>query len=169
MEVQINTKGGSVSYKIPILKAQTYNLDEIFEKKLYFLLPFYIFCYEKQFDKIEEDEERLDNLKYEKLSIIDMMKYVMKGIAEKYDKVREETIDVMGGKILEYEARTIKNEAYAEGQNDGYAKGQNDGIEKGAAGLIRILKRYNYDDESIIRELVNELGISVSKAWEYLS
>ncbi len=85
----------------------------------------------------------------------------MKGIAEKYDKVREETIDVMGGKILEYEARTIKN--------DGYAKGQNDGIEKGAAGLIRILKRYNYDDESIIRELVNELGISVSKAWEYLS
>ncbi len=145
-------------------------------------MPFYIFCYEKQFDKIEEDEERLDNLKkeysfiinklnilseegditkYEKLSIIDMMKYVMKGIAEKYDKVREETIDVMGGKILEYEARTIKN--------DGYAKGQNDGIEKGAAGLIRILKRYNYDDESIIRELVNELGISVSKAWEYLS
>lgn len=157
---------------------------------MYFLLPFYIFCYEKQFDKIEEDEERLDNLKkeysfiinklnilseerditkYEKLSIIDMMKYVMKGIAEKYDKVREETIDVMGGKILEYEARTIKNEAYAEGQSDGYTKGQNDGIEKGAAGLIRILKRYNYDDESIIRELVNELGISVSKAWEYLS
>lgn len=153
-------------------------------------MPFYIFCYEKQFDKIEEDEERLDNLKkeysfiinklnilseerditkYEKLSIIDMMKYVMKGIAEKYDKVREETIDVMGGKILEYEARTIKNEAYAEGQSDGYTKGQNDGIEKGAAGLIRILKRYNYDDESIIRELVNELGISVSKAWEYLS
>ena len=202
MEVQINTKGGSVSYKIPVLKAQTYSLDEIFEKKLYFLLPFYIFCYEKQFYKIEEDEEMLYNLKkeysfiikklnilseegnitkYEKLSIIDMMKHVMRGIAEKYNKVREETINVMGGKILEYEARIIKNEAYAEGQNDGYTKGQNDGytkgqndgyndgIEKGAAGLIRILKRYNYDDESIIRELVNELGISVSKAWEYLA
>lgn len=198
MEVVVNTKGGSVLYKVPVLKAQTYSLSKIFEKKLYFLLPFYIFCYEKQFDKIEEDEEKLYNLKkeysfiikrlnilsveggiteYEKLSVIDMMKHVMEGITAGHSKVRKETIDVMGGKVLEYEARTIKNEAYAAGQQEGYTagqqegykKGQNDGIEKGAAGqIIRILKYYNRDDESIIHELVNELDISVSKAQEYL-
>ena len=37
------------NYKIPVLKVQEYDLKSIYEKKLYFLLPFYIFRFEKTF------------------------------------------------------------------------------------------------------------------------
>ena len=45
MSVEINTPGGSVEYDVPVLKTQVYSLDEIFDKNLLFLLPFYIFSY----------------------------------------------------------------------------------------------------------------------------
>ena len=62
LTIEIRTPGGDVSYEVPIVKTQTYTLDEIFEKKLLFLLPFYIFCYEKQFKELEEDEKKLQKL-----------------------------------------------------------------------------------------------------------
>ena len=40
---------------------------------------------------------------------------VLENIAQKYENVREEMKLVMGGKILEYEAKTIKNEGLQEG------------------------------------------------------
>lgn len=43
MKYVIVTPGGTVQYYVPIMKVQTYSLDNIFEKSLLMLIPFYIF------------------------------------------------------------------------------------------------------------------------------
>ena len=43
MKYVIITPGGTVQYDIPIMKVQKYSLDDIFEKRLLMLIPFYIF------------------------------------------------------------------------------------------------------------------------------
>ena len=45
--------GVSVDYTVPTINAQDFTLDELFEKDLLMLLPFYIMRYEKQLDEIE--------------------------------------------------------------------------------------------------------------------
>ena len=57
LTVRIETSGGSVSYHVPVMKIQMYTIDEIFEKKLYFLISFYIFNYEKKMQQLEMDEK----------------------------------------------------------------------------------------------------------------
>jgi len=49
MTIRIVTIGGEVSYKVRVFKTQTYSIDEIFGKKLLFLIPFYIFSHESRF------------------------------------------------------------------------------------------------------------------------
>lgn len=49
MNYVIVTPGGTVQYDIPIMKVQSYSLNDIFEKKLLMLIPFYIFSHEKKF------------------------------------------------------------------------------------------------------------------------
>ena len=140
MEIEIRTPGGDVSFKIPVMKSQKYSIDEIFEKKLYFLIPFVIFSYEKRFRKYNEDKTELAKLlndytnlmnrlmeaeesnqisTYTWSMIRDMSKKVVENIAKKYENVREGVTEVMGGKVLEYEGKRIFNEGRIEGFNEG--------------------------------------------------
>ena len=48
MKINVVTPGGQTSYTVPIIKVQQYSLDELFEKKLLFFLPFFIFSHEKE-------------------------------------------------------------------------------------------------------------------------
>ena len=48
LKTRMVTPGGSLTYEIPVMKAQEYTVEEIFEKKLWFLLPFHIFTHEKR-------------------------------------------------------------------------------------------------------------------------
>ena len=57
-----------------------------------------------------------------------MSNKVLEHIAQKYDSVRKGVKAVMGGRVLEYEAKTIKNEGIKEGMEKGIEKG----IEKGS-------------------------------------
>lgn len=51
LEIEINTPGGTVLFDIPLMKLVSYDIDDIFEKELYFLIPF--FCStEKRFSEI---------------------------------------------------------------------------------------------------------------------
>ncbi len=49
LRVIIETPGGNVSYPVPVIKIKQFGLEEIFEKKLWFLIPFYLFKYEADF------------------------------------------------------------------------------------------------------------------------
>ena len=52
IKMRIVTPGGDVSYEIPVVKVQDYGLEEIFGKRLLFLLPYYFLRY--QLEVLEE-------------------------------------------------------------------------------------------------------------------
>lgn len=62
MIIKIITPGGDISYSIPVLKVQRYSIEEIFEKELYFLIPFFIFSYEKSLAEYDSNAEKLQEL-----------------------------------------------------------------------------------------------------------
>ena len=128
MRMRIEVPNGSCYYDVPILKVQNYSLEEIFEKRLYFLLPFHLFVYEHHFEEYDSDADKLEELKvhylellerldvcvhqqlitaYEKRSIVSMMKKVMDYLTKKFSNVKEGLGDVMFGKVLNYEAHDI--------------------------------------------------------------
>lgn len=145
MTIKINTPGGDISYDIQVMKVGMYSLDEIFDKNLLFLIPFYIFSHESRFKEYAEHEEKLSDLKaeYEKIknrleelakngmideytrcTITDMSNKVLEHIAKNYKSVREGVKSVMGGKILDYEAKDILNRGKQEGRQEGKQEGR---------------------------------------------
>ena len=145
MNIVINTPGGSVSFNVPVMKVQSYSLEQIFDKNLLFLLPFYIFNLEKNFPQYEASEEALKSLKkvyvdfmdrlerevteghisaYYRRTILDMSKKVLENIAAKYKNVQKGVNDIMGGKVLEHEGKTILNEGIAIGEALGEERGR---------------------------------------------
>ena len=144
MEITIETPGGAISYEIPVLKMQQYTLEEIFEKKLLFLIPFYIFTHESRFEEYNKDEERLQILlkeyrdirnrleqmtkdgeidEYIKRTILEMTNKVIRNIARKYSQVRKGAKNIMVGRVLDYEAKRILNKGREEGRAEGRAEG----------------------------------------------
>ncbi len=135
MKYVIVTPGGTVQYDIPIMKVKSYLLDDIFEKRLLMLIPFYIFSHEDSFPDYNSSRQRLENLKseyreildrlngleeqgiigaFDKRTIIELSSDVIKGITQKYENVKKGVGDIMGGALIETEARRLKNEAEKE-------------------------------------------------------
>ena len=116
MKVVIVTPGTNASYEIPVMKSQNYTIDEIFEKNLLFLIPFYIFTYESRFEEYNNDMKKIEMLKSEyediknkleelmnnnvineftRCTISDMSNRVLEHIAKKYENVKEGVESVM--------------------------------------------------------------------------
>ena len=131
MKYVINTPGGTVQYDVPVMKVQAYSLDDIFEKHLLMLIPFYIFSHEKNFPEYNNNEQKLEELKaeyqiilerldeleqqefigaFDKRTIIELSGDVIKEIAQKYGNVQKGVGDMMSGALIETEARTILNQ-----------------------------------------------------------
>jgi hypothetical protein len=174
MTVQINTPEGALSYQIPVMKIQTYTIDEIFDKELWFLIPFHIFCYEKNFPEYETNEEKLKQLQQEyqmirdrleeltqngklseyiKFTLLDMSKRVLDGIAAKYEKVRKEVETVMVGKVLEYEAKTILQEGRKEGRKDGKMEALVELVRDGLLSISEASRRLGMREEELKKYL----------------
>ncbi len=56
-------------------------------------------------------------------TLLAMSLKVIRNLTKKYTGISERLGEIMGGKILEYEAKTIMNE----GRREGYASGRQDG------------------------------------------
>lgn len=132
MVVTIETEGGNVEYSVAALYLADYSLDDLIEKKLLFLFPFYMFNLENEFKGFEQNEEGARekvitsfndllehvNKMYESkqlsfehyLLITDMLRKVTDALTQKYDNVRKELDDIMGGKVLEFKGEKIFNE-----------------------------------------------------------
>lgn len=54
--------GGTYDYQVPVVKASSYTKDNIFEKKLLMLLPFYVMRYEKKKKDFDKNLKELDAL-----------------------------------------------------------------------------------------------------------
>lgn len=86
-----------------------------------------------------------------------MSNKVMEQIALKYAKVRKEVTSIMGGKILEYEAKTILQRGIQEGKKVGLQEGRlKSYIELVKDGLLPIeeaAKRLNMKEEELKKYL----------------
>ena len=138
--------GQQIVYRVPILRAQNYTVDSIFEKRLLILLPYHILRYESflknsgsntkklkqlltDYQKINDALEQCTNDKKSTLYIdmITLIEEIADHIIPKdNENVRERLGNIMGGKILKLESERLLEK----GQLLGEAKGR-------AAGLIQ--------------------------------
>ena len=83
---------------------------------------------QEEYGQIKNKLEELLNQgaisEYMKCTIIDMSNKVLEHIAARYDSVKEGVKAVMGGKVLDYEAKTIKREGLKEGIEQGIEQGE---------------------------------------------
>ena len=66
--------GQIIKYDLPAIYVENYTTDVIFQKKLLFLLPFYIMRYEKSRTEIEKDATKLQSLLDEYAAIVKKLK-----------------------------------------------------------------------------------------------
>ena len=121
LKICIRAARKELKYGIPILKVKNYTLEDIFERRLWMLIPFYIFRYEKELSQIDSDEERLEKLRreYERVAemldqeckngrmrsvtggaLCELSRTVVEKLASKYKNVEKEVAEVMGVKVL---------------------------------------------------------------------
>ncbi len=184
MKIEMTTPGGTVSFDIPVMKAQRYGIDEIFEKNLLFLIPFYIFSHENRFEEYNSDKDKLEILKaeyadimarldqllengsisaYTRKIIMEMSDKVLVNIAQRYEHVREGVKSVMGGKVLEHEAKTILREGWKQGHEEGRREGEGYGRMEQAKETAFNLRTIGLEEE-IIAKMVN-IQVSVIREW----
>lgn len=165
MKYVIVTPGGTVKYDIPLMKVQNYTLDDIFEKRLLLLIPFYIFSHEKNFPEYNSNEQKLAKLKseygyilerldeleqqgvigaFDKRTIIELSGNVVKEIAQKYENVQKGVGDIMGGALIETSARRLKNEAENETKKQ---------------TALKLLKR----GKQTVEEIAEDTGLSITE------
>ena len=156
IRLKLHNTQKEVTLEIPILSIVNYTADELFQKNLLILLPFHLFYYEKQFPKMEQDTAQRGHLKelygnirlrleemarqgtiteYTCRTILDLCRRIAESLCQKYDNIRKEIISIMGGEILEYEAKTILNEGKKQGwilgRESGLAEGHKSGLAEG--------------------------------------
>ena len=102
------------------------------------------------------DREKGTISEYTRCTIIDMSNKVLEHIAKKYHAVREGVKSVMGGKVLEYEAKTIKREGIKEG------------IKEGIEGTVSILKNLGVPQQTILANSQEQYNLSPEDSKKYL-
>ena len=154
------------------MKMQSYSPEDIFEKQLLMLIPFYIFSHEDSFadyngsshrltelqNEYKKILDRLNNLEeqgiigaFDKRTIIELSSDVIKEITQKYENVQKGVGGIMGGALIETEARVILNQGISQGKILGI-----DEAKKKTA--VRMLKKGKLSVEEVAE--YSELAIS---------
>ena len=141
-------------YRVPTVKLADYTKDDIFEKNLLMLLPFYIMRYEKKSHEIQENPELFQGLLNEFESIrvkleeeitetgkselyVDLIKLIIRisdYIFKDEETVRKGVGKIMGGHVLELESERrarILAEEKEKARELGLAEGRAEGITQG--------------------------------------
>lgn len=182
--------GQVILYHIPLLKLKEYSIDEIFEKNLLILLPYYIINYEKKLSNIEKDVEKAASLlsEYESITarleyttrndttglfqdIVQMMQKLIYYLLRKQPKLKERMGDIMGGKVLPLPSDKLREEREAGitlGLNQGIAQGISQGITQGISQSIRALietcQEFQASKEDTVLRIMNKFSLSPEEA-----
>ena len=176
-EVEIITPGGELCYPVEIRRMSDIDLEEIFARKLYFLLPFYIFNFEKQLDDINADVGKLDDFcgmfsdvsdrlrkevdrynlsAYSYGVIIRLINKVAYKLNMKRENVQRKVGDIMGGRVLDLDVVV----AHRNGIAEGIERGIEQGIEE---GRIELLVDLANDKVITVEEAASKAGMSVEE------
>ncbi len=137
--------GQSISYNIPFIKMADYSIDDLFEKQLYLLIPFYIFNLEKELPDIEKNNDRIEDF-FERYSaifkrlekecqnevlstfsvrvIMELTQRVSYKLTTKESQIQKKVGDHMGGKVLDLPVIKYFEQGRTEGMAIGEANGQ---------------------------------------------
>lgn len=138
--ININVPEGSIKTQIKVLKLKNYSINQLFEKKLYVLLPFTMFLYEKDLSEYNSDNNKLSELElrfneiinkldsltangeiseFERFAIVEMMKKTNYNISKNNLLVQQRMEVIMGGHVLDYPYKTT----YDKGKTAGFSQG----------------------------------------------
>ena len=171
--VMVMPDGRKMEYQVPVVHVQAYTKDEIFQKKLIFLLSFYIMRYEKKRDQAETDSVFLEGMLKEYADIeeyleqelldqdreqayrdmIELIRRIADYIFADRKKVKERLGDIMGGKVLELETdKLIKI-----GEEKGIEKAQQQSIHNLMASM-----------KWTVKQAMDALGIPEEERYKYV-
>ena len=122
--------------------------------------------------KLDELQKGGDIDAFVKNAICATITHVLALIAENYRKVREGVEHIRGGKVIEYEAKTILRQGIAQGREEGRDEGINIGLQRAmteteerAKDMIRdrmelpLVEKYTHLSMPRIKELARGLGM----------
>ena len=130
-------------YECKTLKMSDYTSDEIFKRKLLFLLPYYILRYEKQAKSFDTHPEKLqymledmgnirgrlaEELDSKKKSILytDLINLIIKisdHIFRNSKSAKKGVKSIMGGKVLQLKSEQLMKQGFKEGKKEGKKEG----------------------------------------------
>ena len=155
LDIRVNLPGGNhFMYQAKVFKAQQITKDELFQKRLLLLLPYYLMRYEDEVSRCNNDDrlavelvaecsemrsslERItvaegNALLYEQL--IELIITVSDHIFAAHDSLRKKVKKAMGGEVLELmheRAERLEREAEERGLQLGLEQGREQGLEQG--------------------------------------
>lgn len=129
LEIEILMPDGRiVEYRVPVIWVEEYTRNEIFQKNLLLLLPFYVIRYEKQLKKLEKLleeyrgiekclEESLLNQGREEIyrDLIDLIIRIADYIFRKTETIRKGVGEIMGGRVLELPSERLIQQGIEQG------------------------------------------------------
>ena len=151
--------GAEMSYEVPALQIRDYSVEELFEKKLLILLPFYLFRFANEFKEMNRDAEKQGKIKealreindrleamahrkeitvYEQLTIQELLQRVSAKLLADYENVKEGVDEIMSGYILRTRADDILDRGIAIGTENGIKIGTESGIIIGTENATRL-------------------------------
>ena len=156
--------GTIAAYQVPVLCVEKYSCTEMFQKKLMFLLPFYIMRYEKKRPDSSQNPEVLEQLLSEYASIMNFLnqEFMVQGRERTYrdlialierisdyifadnETVKERLGDFMRGKLLELPSEKLIKQ----------------GMEQGS---IQVAKKMLKDSRFSLEDISNFSGLSAEE------
>ena len=195
MVVEAESSEHPLVVDVPVMKVSSYSLEEVINRKLWFLFPFLIFNYEKGLmSKVAERKAKAENLALEYIRVVvkelddlcsseemdsftrsmmvEMIHKAVTGIASnaasKSERILEGVEEYMGGHVLDYEAKRILNRGIEQGIEQGEEKGREEMVK----ALIFACKKFNGVKMDAVEAVVSQMDISqedaealVSKHW----
>ena len=195
MVVEAESSEHPLVVDVPVMKVSSYSLEEVINRKLWFLFPFLIFNYEKGLmskvaeRKIEAEDNALECIKtvmaeLDRLCTIGeidsftksmMMAMIHKAVINlvdnkltKSERIREGADEYMGGQVLEYEAKTILNRGIEQGIEQGREQEREETI-KAVKAMILALKKYNGVKLDAVEAVMTEMNYSQEDAEALVS
>ena len=188
--VTIKYPGGEVKYSAPTIRVWDYSLEDIFEKRLFLLLPFYTMRIMDRLGKMNRDNNsepvkkifydinaKLDEAvgqgildEYQKRTLTRYTESVVTRLLEKYSNLSKEVDTIMGGRIIDTDADVILKKGIklgkSEGREEGRAEGREEGREETLASSIKMLMK---NMKLTAEQAMDSLEIPQSDRKKYLA
>ena len=100
--------------------------------------------------------------KYDKRTLMAMSSKVVRHLARKYENMRKGVDEIMGGRVLDYEAKDILNRGRTEGREEGKAEGRAEGK---AESVIDLLMDSGFVASDLKDRIISEKNLDTLNRW----